>query len=81
MQAVLAQMDLENALLGIDKMSSTLTDEEKKRKDRKALTQLHLHLSNEILHDVMKEKTNVALWAKLQQLCMSKTLTSKLHMK
>ncbi|KAG8498724.1 hypothetical protein CXB51_005090 [Gossypium anomalum] len=57
MQAVLAQMDLEDALLGIDKMPSTLTDEEKKRKDRKALTQLHLHLSNEILQDVMKEKT------------------------
>ncbi|KAG8472343.1 hypothetical protein CXB51_034269 [Gossypium anomalum] len=51
MQAVLAQMDLEDALLGIDKMPSTLTDEEKKRKDRKALTQLHLHLFNEILQD------------------------------
>ncbi|KAG8489027.1 hypothetical protein CXB51_017119 [Gossypium anomalum] len=37
MQAVLAQMDLEDALLGIDKMPSTLTDEEKKRKDRKRL--------------------------------------------
>ncbi|KAG8488139.1 hypothetical protein CXB51_018349 [Gossypium anomalum] len=30
-QAVLAQMDLEDALLGIDKVPSTLTDEEKKR--------------------------------------------------
>ncbi|KAG8478826.1 hypothetical protein CXB51_028794 [Gossypium anomalum] len=37
MQAVLAQMDLEDALLGIDKMPSTLTDEEKKCKDRKRL--------------------------------------------
>ncbi|KAG8477597.1 hypothetical protein CXB51_030467 [Gossypium anomalum] len=81
MQAVLAQMDLEDALLGIDKMPSTLTDEEKKRKDRKALTQLHLHLSNEILQDVMKEKTVAALWKRLEQICMSKTLTSKLHMK
>ncbi|KAG8478421.1 hypothetical protein CXB51_028187 [Gossypium anomalum] len=81
MQAVLAQMDLEDALLGIDKMPSTLTDEEKKRKDRKALTQLHLHLSNEILQDVMKEKTGAALWKRLEQICMSKTLTSKLHMK
>ncbi|KAG8491179.1 hypothetical protein CXB51_014423 [Gossypium anomalum] len=53
MQAVLAQMDLEDALLGIDKMPSTLTDEEKKCKDRK----------------------------RLEQICMSKTLTSKLHMK
>ncbi|KAG8490339.1 hypothetical protein CXB51_015583 [Gossypium anomalum] len=81
MQAVLAQIDLEDALLGIDKMPSTLTDEEKKRKDRKALTQLHLHLSNEILQDVMKEKTAAALWKRLEQICMSKTLTSKLHMK
>ncbi|KAG8481450.1 hypothetical protein CXB51_026306 [Gossypium anomalum] len=81
MQAVLAQMDLEDALLGIDKMPSTLTDEEKKCKDRKALTQLHLHLSNEILQDVMKEKTAAALWKRLEQICMSKTLTSKLHMK
>ncbi|KAG8474393.1 hypothetical protein CXB51_033749 [Gossypium anomalum] len=81
MQVVLAQMDLEDALLGIAKMPSTLTDEEKKRKDRKALTQLHLHLSNEILQDVMKEKTAAALWKRLEQICMSKTLTSKLHMK
>ncbi|KAG8489165.1 hypothetical protein CXB51_017148 [Gossypium anomalum] len=66
MQAVLAQMDLEDALLGIDKMPSTLTDKEKKRKDRK---------------DVMKEKTAAALWKRLEQICMSKTLTSKLYMK
>ncbi|KAG8498737.1 hypothetical protein CXB51_005106 [Gossypium anomalum] len=81
MQAVLAQMDLEDALLGIDKMPSTLTDKEKKRKDRKTLSQLHLHLSNEILQDVIKEKTATALWKRLEQICMSKTLTSKLHMK
>ena len=66
MQAVLAQMDLEDTLLGIDKMLSTLTNEEKKRKDRKALTQLHLYLSNKILQDVMKEKTVVALWKRLE---------------
>ncbi|KAG8491299.1 hypothetical protein CXB51_014566 [Gossypium anomalum] len=81
MQAVLTQMDLEDALLGIDKMSLTLTEEENKRKDRKALTQLYLHLSNKILQDVMKEKTAAELWKRLEQICMSKTLTSKLHMK
>ncbi|KAG8497140.1 hypothetical protein CXB51_008403 [Gossypium anomalum] len=48
MQAVLAQMDLEDALLGID---------------------------------VMKEKTTAALWKRIEQICMSKTLTSKLYMK
>ncbi|KAG8489761.1 hypothetical protein CXB51_017983 [Gossypium anomalum] len=63
MQAILAQMNLEDALLGINKMPSTLTDEEKKSKERKALTQLHMHLSNEILQDVMKEKTVARLYA------------------
>ncbi|KAG8490246.1 hypothetical protein CXB51_015516 [Gossypium anomalum] len=66
MQAVLTQMDLEDTLQGIDKMPSTLIDEEKKRKDRK---------------DMMKEKTVAALWNMLEQICMLKTLTSKLHMK
>ncbi|KAG8479047.1 hypothetical protein CXB51_028919 [Gossypium anomalum] len=81
MQTVLVQMNLEYASPGIDKMPSTLTDKENKHKDRKALTQLHLHLFNEILQDVMKEKTAAALWKRLKQLCISKTLTSKLHMK
>ena len=38
MCAVLAQMDLDEALLGFDKMSSSLTKEEKERKDHKALS-------------------------------------------
>ncbi|KAG8487019.1 hypothetical protein CXB51_020709 [Gossypium anomalum] len=33
------------------------------------------------MQDVMKEKTVAALWKRLEQICMSKTLTSKLHMK
>ncbi|KAG8481214.1 hypothetical protein CXB51_025952 [Gossypium anomalum] len=42
MKAVLAQMDLEDALLGIDKMPSTLTDEEKKQ----ARTNMYVENSN-----------------------------------
>ncbi|KAG8492533.1 hypothetical protein CXB51_009766 [Gossypium anomalum] len=80
-QTFLAQMDLEDSLLGVDKMPSTLTEEEKKCKDLKALTQLHLHLSNEILQGVMKEKVGSALREKLQQVYISKTRTSKLHIK
>ena len=81
MRAVLAQMDLDDALLGFDKMPASWTQEEKQRKDRKALSQIHLHLSNQILQDVLKEKTAAALWLKLEQLCMTKSLTSKLHLK
>ncbi|KAG8498449.1 hypothetical protein CXB51_004962 [Gossypium anomalum] len=42
MQAVLTQMDLEDTLLGIDKMPSTLTDEEKKQ----ARTNMYVENSN-----------------------------------
>ena len=74
-------MDLDDALLGIDKMSSSLAKEEKERKDRKALSQIHLHLSNQILQDVLKQKTIDALWLKLEELCMTKSFKSKLHLK
>ena len=40
---VLTQMDLDDASLGLDKMSSSWTKDEKQRKDRKALSKIHLH--------------------------------------
>jgi hypothetical protein len=81
MQAVLSQIDLDDALDGFMKKDvKTWTDEEK-RKDRKALSHIHLHMSNNILQEVLAEKTAAALWLKLELICMSKDLTSKLHMK
>ena len=81
MLTVLSQMDLDEVLLGLDKMSSLLTKEKKERKDRKALSQIHLYLSNQILQDVLKEKIADVLWLNLELLCMTKSLTGKLHLK
>jgi hypothetical protein len=81
MRAVLSQTDLDDALDGFGKKDvKTWTDEER-RKDRKALSHIHLHLSNNILQEVLAEKTAAALWLKLESICMSKDLTSKMHMK
>ena len=33
------------------------------------------------MQDVLKEKTADALWLKLEELCITKSLTSKLHLK
>ena len=74
-------MDLDEALLGLDNMPSSLTKEEKEHKESKALSQIHLHLLNQILQDVLKEKIADALWLKLEELCMTKSLTSKFHLK
>ena len=81
MRDVLMQMDLDKALIRLYKMSSSLTKEEKERKDCKALSHIHLHLSNQILQDVLKEKTVHALRLGLEELCMSKSITSNLHLK
>jgi hypothetical protein len=70
-----------DALEGFEKKDvNTWTDEEK-HKDRKALSHIHLHLSNNILQEVLAEKTATALWLKLESICMSKDPTSKMHMK
>ena len=49
-----------------------MTKEENERKDRKVLSHIHLHLSNQILQDILKEKTVDALWIKLEELCLTK---------
>ena len=79
MRAMLIQTEMDDAL---DKFedSKSWTDKEK-RKDCKAWSQIQLHLSNDILQDCLQEKTAAALWLKLESICMSKDLTSKMHMK
>ena len=62
MRAILMQADVDDALDKFgNKDSKSWTDDEKK-KDRKALTQIQLHLSNNILQDCLQENTTAALW-------------------
>jgi hypothetical protein len=81
MQAVLSQTDLDDALEGFRKKDVRTWTDEEKCKDHKALSHIHLHLSNNILQEVLAEKTTAVLWLKLESICMSKNLTSKMHMK
>ncbi len=80
MQAVLAQQDLDDALSGFDKTTQDWSGDEKKR-GRKALSYIHLHLSNNILQAVLKDETAAGLWLKLEQICMTKDLTSNMYLK
>lgn len=80
MESILISLDLEEAILGVDKITGT-NDVEKKKKDAKALAQVRLHLSNEILQQVIKEKTTKNLWEKLESLLMTKTPATRLYAK
>mgnify|MGYP005838035667 CR=1 FL=1 len=80
MRVLLAQTDYDEALVSFGKNRiEDLTDEEK-RIDRKALSKIQLHLHNNILHEVLSKKT-AALRLKLEGICMTKDLTSKMHLK
>jgi hypothetical protein len=81
MRAVLAHPNLDEALDGFGGKEPKAWTEVEKHRDRKALSMIHLHLSNNILQEVLEEKTAAALWLKLELICMSKDLTSKMHMK
>jgi hypothetical protein len=82
MRAILAQSnDLDEALEKFGDKDAAAWTADEKRKDRKALSLIQLHLSNDILQEVLQEKTAAALWAKLESICMSKDLTSKMHVK
>ena len=45
------------------------------------MPQILLHQSNDILQNVLREKSIDGLWLKIKQLCMIKSLLSKLHLK
>ena len=66
MRDVLIQLELDEALLGIEKMSVTLSPGEKKKKDLKAQSQIRLHLSHDVFQDVLKETSAAAIWLKLE---------------
>src|ERR1041385_4016445 len=81
MSTVLAHPGLDDAFEKFGKADQATWTPEEVRKDRKAMSLIHMHLSNNILQEVLKEKTAAALWLKLESICMSKDLTSKMHMK
>jgi len=82
MRAILAQsLDLDEALDGFGGKGQKSWTTEEKQKDCKALSLIQLHLHNDILQEVLQEKTAAELWLKLESICMSKDLTSKMHVK
>ena len=82
MRAILTQSnDLDEVLEKFGDKAAAEWSADEKRKDRKATSLIQLHLSNDILQEVLQEKTTAALWAKLESICMSKDLTTKMHVK
>ncbi|KAI3772590.1 hypothetical protein L6452_03780 [Arctium lappa] len=81
MRDVLIQMGLHWCIEGRDAMPDAWNEELKDYNDLRALSQFRLHLSNDVLQDVCDDTTTAGMWARLENLLMTKSLPNKLHMK
>ncbi|KAL5810012.1 hypothetical protein ACOSQ4_026580 [Xanthoceras sorbifolium] len=79
MRAVLVQSGVQKALKGVK--PADMKDADWEDIDEKARSAIQLSLSDEVLREVISEKTTKALWEKLESLYLKKTLTNKLYKK
>ena len=81
MHDLLIQQGVEKALLGKSKQPLTMTDDEWSDIDDRALSDIWLCLADDVLFNIMSEKTTTGLWTKLEKLYMTKSLTKRILLK
>ncbi|KAI9181836.1 hypothetical protein LWI28_019135 [Acer negundo] len=81
MKNILSQQNLYFTVDEVEKKPKDMSTETWKVLDEKAMSSIELHLSNEMICNVMKEKSAKGTWEKLEKLYMGKTLSNKLTFK
>ncbi|KAH9685060.1 hypothetical protein KPL70_013801 [Citrus sinensis] len=86
MKALLITQGLGDALEPVTKKegieaSSSLTPQQATDIDKRARSTIILSLGDSVIREVAKEKTVADLWAKLETIYMTKSLTNRLHIK
>ena len=64
-----------------DDFPETMKDDKKREVLKKAYNTLILSLSDTVLREIVKCKTALEVWVKLESLYMNKNLSSRLHLK
>jgi hypothetical protein len=81
MHDLLVQQGVVKALLGKSKKPTTITDEDWGEIDARALSSIRLCLADDVMFNIVAEKTAVGLWMKLESLYMMKSLTNRIFLK
>jgi hypothetical protein len=81
MHDLLVQQGVVKALLGKAKQPTTITDDDWDEMDARALSAIRLCLADDVLFNIVSEKTTIGLWTKLESLYMTKSLTSRIYLK
>ena len=78
---LLVQQGLVKALYEKAKKPETIMDDEWEELDMKVVNTIRLYLADELMYDVMDDVSSAAIWLKLKNRYMSKSLTNKLNLK
>nr|CAD1817879.1 unnamed protein product [Ananas comosus var. bracteatus] len=73
---LLVQYGQYKALLRRDKKPEWITDDEWEEMDMKALATIRMCLADEVLFNIIGEKTAFELWVKLESLYQNKSITN-----
>jgi hypothetical protein len=72
MHDLLVQQGVVKALLGKEKQPVAITDEDRDEIDARALSAIRLCLADDVMFNIVSEKTAVGLWTKMESLYMTK---------
>jgi hypothetical protein len=81
MHDLLMQQGMVKPLLGKAKKLASIIDEDWDEMDVRALSAIHLCLANDVLFNIVTEKTTSSLWSKKESLYMMKSLTNRIFLK
>ena len=81
MYDLLVQQGVAKAFLGKSKQPYTMTYNEWSDMDERALSGIQLCLVDDVLFNIVSEKTAAGLWTKLEKLYMTKSLTNRILLK
>ena len=81
MRDVLIQQDLHKALLGVEVKPETMTYIEWVEYDLKACSNIRLHLAQNVIYYVMREKSAASIWKILEDKYMTKSIENRLYLK
>jgi hypothetical protein len=81
MHDLLMQQGVVRALLGKTKQPVTITNDDWDEMDARELSAIHLCLVDDVLFNIVTEKTTIVLWSKLESMYMMKSLTNRIFLK
>jgi hypothetical protein len=80
MHDLLVQQGMVKAFLGKSKQPATITYEDWDEIDARALSSIRMCLVDDVLFNIVAEKTTIGLWSKLESLYMTKSLTNTIFL-